>query len=153
MGNNIKKNRALCDEILSAGHLIGNHTFNHSKLRGLDNNTAAAEIDSFNHLLLDEHGCKVKYFRPPHGQFTLSTKNMLAKRGMKNIMWSLLTHDYKNDLNLVKFAVENYIKNNSIIVLHDSIKSKDIIIDSINLIVETSSRKGYEIGDPAECLK
>ena len=153
VGNNIKNNRSLCNEIISAGHTIGNHTFNHRKLRGLDRNTTAAEIDSFNHLLNDEHDYKVKYFRPPHGQFTLSIKNMLAKRGMRNTMWSLLTYDYENDLNLVKFALERFLKNNSIIVLHDSIRSQKIIKDAINIIVETSSRKGYEIGEPAECLK
>lgn len=153
VGNNVKKYPSLCNDIIGAGHLIGNHTFNHRKLRGLDRNSAAAEIDSFNHLLYDEHGYKVKYFRPPHGQFALSTKNILDKREMTNVMWSLLTSDYKNDLNLVKFVVDKYLKKNSIVVLHDSVKSKEIIINSINFIVEYAARKGFEIGEPDECLK
>jgi peptidoglycan/xylan/chitin deacetylase (PgdA/CDA1 family) len=152
VGNNIKNNPALCDEILSAGHLIGNHTFNHRKLGDLDRNSAGAEIDAFNHIMEDGHNYSVKYFRPPHGRFTLSTKKMLAKRGMTNVMWSLLTHDYTNDLNLVKFVVGKYIKKNSIVVLHDSVKSGGIIKDSINIIAESSADKGYEIGEPSECL-
>ena len=53
-------------------------------------------------------------------------------------MWSLLTYDYKNDINIVKFAINNYLNSNSIIVLHDSNKSKNIIADSIKYIVEAA---------------
>ena len=72
---------------------------------------------------------------------------------LKAVMWSLLTYDYKNDFNIVKFAVRKYLEKNSIIVLHDSLKSKNIILESINYIVEESSRRGFQIGVPAECLK
>ena len=61
-------------------------------------------------------------------------------------MWSLLTYDYKNDLNIVKFAVNNYLMHNSIIVLHDSNKSKSIITDSIKYIVEATLKFEYQIG-------
>jgi len=65
----------------------------------------------------------------------------------------LLTYDYKNDINIVKFALRKYLKSNSIIVLHDSNKSKDIIKDSINIIIEETNKKNYKIGTPSECLK
>jgi hypothetical protein len=68
-------------------------------------------------------------------------------------MWSLLTYDYKNDINLVKLVASKYMRRNSIIVLHDSLKSKDIIVDSINFIAEQAEKNGFEIGEPAECLK
>ena len=32
VGNNILKNFTLASELLNEGHIIGNHTFNHSKL-------------------------------------------------------------------------------------------------------------------------
>ncbi len=34
---------------------------------------------------------------------------------MKCVMWNLLTYDYKNDIEKVKYAVDNYINENSII--------------------------------------
>jgi len=72
---------------------------------------------------------------------------------MKNVMWSLLTYDYKNDLSIVKYSVKKYLRKNSIIVLHDSLKSKDIICDSIKFIAEEAAQKGFEFGEPEECLK
>jgi peptidoglycan/xylan/chitin deacetylase (PgdA/CDA1 family) len=153
VGNNVNNQPGLTNSILSEGHTIANHTFNHKKLTKIDTNETINEIDSFNNLLKEKHSYTVKYFRPPYGKFRLSTNKFLKQREMKNVMWSLLTHDYKNDFNLVKFAVQNYLNSDSIIVLHDSIKSKDIISDSIKFIVDESSRRGFNLGEPAECLK
>lgn len=152
VGNNILKSTSLASEILKEGHIIGNHTFNHSKLTmpSFDN---YAEIDRFNELAKDKLGYDVKYFRPPHGRFNLSTGKLLKNKKLTNIMWSLLTYDFKGNSSLVKYSVVKYLKKNSIIVLHDSLKSRDIILDSISFIADEVSGKGFRFGEPAECLK
>jgi peptidoglycan/xylan/chitin deacetylase (PgdA/CDA1 family) len=153
VGNNVEKNPSLAKQILDEGHLIGNHTFNHTRLTKISNEEAVNEINLFNDLLKEKFNYETKYFRPPHGRFTISTGKILNEKNLKCVMWSLLTEDYKNDFETVKFAVKNYLKSNSIIVLHDSMKSKDIIKDSINFIADEVSSKGYTFGEPAECLK
>jgi peptidoglycan-N-acetylglucosamine deacetylase len=153
VGNNIEQNPELVREILNEGHTIGNHTYNHKILTKISNEETDSEIDSFTKLLNDKFNYNVKFFRPPHGRFTISTAKMLAEKNMKCVMWSLLTEDYKNSLETVKFAVSNFLKKNSIIVLHDNIKSKNIIMDSINFIIDEAFKKGYSFGEPAECLK
>lgn len=153
VGDNIKKYPSLAEKILSGGHTIGNHTFHHINLLKFNNKDLNVEIDSFNSLMQKVFNYDVNYFRPPHGRFTLSLLKKLKRKNLTNVMWSLLTYDYKNDLNLVKFAVENYLKKNSIIVLHDSLKSKNIIENSIKFIVEKAEQHHFEFGDPAGCLK
>ena len=152
VGNNILKNLSLAAEILKEGHMIGNHTFNHSKLTlpGFDD---YAEIDRFNELIKDKLGYEVKYFRPPHGRFNLSTGKLLKRKKLTNVMWSLLTYDFKSNSSVVKYSIARYMKMNSIIVLHDSLKSRDIILDSISFIAAETSAKGFRFGEPAECLK
>ena len=153
VGENVKSNPGLISEILSKGHEIGNHTYSHEIITHLNNIELKNQIDLFNRILEDNHNYRVKYFRPPHGRFNFRTQKVMAEKKLKNVMWSLLTYDYRNDINLVNFAVNKYIKNNSIIVLHDSRRSKKIIVDSIKLIMEEVNKKGFEIGNPAECLK
>ncbi len=153
VGNNIKKNQSLCNEIINAGHTVGNHTFNHQIITKINSSEAKEEISLFNTLLEEKHNYKVKYFRPPHGRFNFSTRKITDELNLQNIMWSLLTYDYKNDLNVVKFAVDNYLNKNSIVVMHDSIKSEKIIIDSIKYLLGKAEEKGFEIGEPQECLK
>ncbi|GMU97133.1 hypothetical protein [Ignavibacterium album] len=101
----------------------------------------------------NDFGYQVKYFRPPHGRFQLVTNRLLKKNNLKNVMWSLLTYDYKNNFELVKFAVTNFLKKDSIVVLHDSNKSKQIIKDAISVIIEEADKKNFTFGEPSECLK
>jgi peptidoglycan/xylan/chitin deacetylase (PgdA/CDA1 family) len=152
VGNNVMKNTSLTSEIIKEGHIIGNHTYNHKKLTepGFDDYT---EIDRYNELAKEKLGIEVRYFRPPHGRFNISTGKMLKKKKLVNVMWSLLTYDFKGDLSLVKYSVVHYLKKNSIIVLHDSLKSCNIILDSISFIADEVSARGYRFGEPTECLK
>ncbi len=152
VGENIQKYPELVQSILSEGHSIGNHTFNHKILREISNQEKDSQIDSVNLMLKDKFAYNVKYFRPPHGMFQFSTSGLMKKHHLKNVMWSLLTYDYKNDLSFVKFATQKYLNKDSIIVLHDSNKSKNIILDSISLIADEVRKQNYQFGGADECL-
>ncbi len=152
VGDNVSKYPELVSQIKAEGHSFGNHTFNHKKLNKISDDEKEFQISSVNKLFEEKYSIKLKYFRPPHGIFQLSTKKVLNDFNLKNVMWSLLTYDYKNDFSIVKFAVEKYLKQNSIIVLHDSNKSKDIIIDSISLIVDEVRKNNFQFGDAEQCL-
>ena len=68
-------------------------------------------------------------------------------------MWSLLAHDYENNIKKVKHGIDKYLRRNSIIVFHDNLKSNSIIEDSINYTIEVAANKGFEFGEPEDCLK
>jgi peptidoglycan/xylan/chitin deacetylase (PgdA/CDA1 family) len=152
VGENVQKYPELVKEILSDGHSFGNHTFNHKIISKISNEEKDYQISTVNKIFNDQFDIKLKYFRPSHGRFQLSTSSLMKKYQLKNIMWSLLTYDYKNDLSIVKFAVEKYLKPNSIIVLHDSNKSKNIISDSISFIADEVRKRNYQFGEADECL-
>ena len=153
VGNNIKKNPALLNEIISEGHKIGNHTFNHKRLTRLGKEEIWQEISDFNIILKEKFNYDVKYFRPPYGRFNKAVINQVNKANLNPVMWSLLTRDYKNDINLVKFGVSKYLQSNSIVVLHDSLTTKEIIIDSLKIILEKVNENNFSIGEPSECLR
>lgn len=152
VGENVSKYPELIKQMISEGHSIGNHTFNHKILSKISTEEKDYQISSVNKIFKDQFGIELKYFRPPHGKFQLSTSSLMKKYNLKNVMWSLLTYDYKNDLSIVKFAVEKYLKHNSIIVLHDSNKSKNIISDSISFIADEVGKRKYQFGEADECL-
>lgn len=153
VGNNINKNNKLTKVILENGHTIGNHTFNHKVLNKLSYKDAKEEIEKTNSLLLNKFGDKIRFFRPPHGKFNFRVKKLISDSGLECVMWSLLTYDYQNDFKKVRFAIDNYLMKNSIIVLHDSNKNKNIIIDSINYIADSVYQKGFKFGETNECLR
>ncbi len=153
VGENIINNTSLVNEIISEGHSIGNHTMHHKYLTRISSKEVINEIERVNLLLTEKFNYNVNYFRPPYGRFNFSVRKILNSFNLKVVMWTLVTYDYKNDWEKVKFAVDNYLQQNSIIVLHDSNKSKGIILDSIKYIVDAAAKKGFEFGAPEECLK
>lgn len=152
VGQNLERYPDIAGQIIDGGHVIGNHTYSHKNLRKLSNQNVDTEISKFNDIYLNLFGKDPEYFRPPYGALKLNLNKKLEVHEMMNVMWSLLTYDYKNDLNIVKFAVANYLMNNSIIVLHDSRKCADIIIDSIKYIIKSADERNFEFGEPSECL-
>lgn len=153
LGENVKRYPELCQKILDEGHSIGNHTYSHKKINEVSREEIDKELSLTNNLLKEICNYEIKYFRPPHGRFTFSTNKILHKHKLKNVMWSLLTWDYKGDYNVVKKSIFNYLKKNSIVVLHDSDKTKNILIDSVNLIIEEAWKRNFKIGEPTTCLK
>jgi len=153
VGENMEKYPSLIKEILSEGHDLGNHTFDHKKLTRLNKSDTRLTIEKVQNLTTSKFQYAIKYFRPPHGRFNLATNGILQEYKLINVMWSLFTYDYKNDINIVKFALTKYLTDKSIIVLHDSNKSRKIIIDTIKWVVEEVSKNEYQIGKPSECLK
>lgn len=152
VGENVQKYPELIHQIKNEGHSFGNHTFNHKILNKISDEEKDYQISSVNKIFNDQFDINLKYFRPSHGRFQLSTSLLMKKHNLKNIMWSLLTYDYKNDISIVKFAVEKYLKPNSIIVLHDSNKSKNISSDSISFIADEVEKRNYQFGEAEECL-
>ncbi len=153
VGDNIKKYPDLFSEIISENHFAGSHTFHHKNLTTLKQGEIKDEINSVNKFLNEEFNYTSEYFRPPYGKFNFKTLKILKEEKLKPVMWSLLTSDYKNDLGLVKFVVNKYLKQNSIVVLHDSLSSKDIILQSLDYILEKAGKMNFEIGEPSGCLK
>jgi len=153
VGENLDRYKDLTNKILIEEHAIGNHTYYHKTLTSLSAKESLQEIESVNSLMRNDYNYNIKYFRPPFGKINFKSKKIMNETGMKCVMWNLLTYDYKNDIKRVKFSIDKYLQNNSIIVLHDNNKSSDFIVDSIKYIADAAATKGYEFGVPEECLK
>lgn len=153
VGNNIKKHPELTEKILEDGHTIANHTMNHKLITRMNREESVEELSSFNSLMEEKFNYEVQYFRPPYGRFNLKTNGLLKELKLKCVMWNLLSYDFENSFEKVKYAIDNYLSQNSIIVFHDSIKCVDIIEESLNYTIEQVSKKGFVFGEPEDCLK
>ena len=153
VGNNISTHPVLVEKMLEEGHTIANHTMDHKLLTKMKKEESIQEIISFNNLLKEKFNYQVKYFRPPHGRFNLKTNGILKELNLKCIMWNLLSYDFRNNIEKVKYAIDNYLNENSIIVFHDSMKCSGIIEEALNYTIQQAVKKGYAFGEPEDCLK
>ncbi|WKZ70659.1 MAG: polysaccharide deacetylase family protein [Melioribacteraceae bacterium] len=153
LGENIVKNISLTKEILADEHLVGSHGWDHTKITKMGTPELIADIKKNIEHVSEQLNYNIKYFRPPYGKIYPPQTKIIYQLGLKTVMWSIMTYDFQNDFSKVKFAIDNFLHNNSIIVLHDSLKSKDIIDQSIDYVVESTFKKGFNFGLPEECLK
>lgn len=127
IGNNIDENPDLFKTVITEGHSIGNHTFNHlngwktSSKAYIENTKLCADSIQKN----SPSALKSKNFRPPYGKITASQSRKIRKLGYKIIMWDVLSGDFDQTLSKEKCLnnVLSNVKPGSIIVFHDSIKA------------------------------
>lgn len=148
IGNNIEKHPELFNKLITEGHAIGNHTFNHVKGWNTPNKTYLKEVEqceeeiqkaSINHP-------SSKLFRPPYGKIKPIQSRKLRKLGYKIIMWDVLSADYKKEISKEK-CLENVLKNvesGSIIVFHDSIKAFPNLEYVLPKTLQFLSENGYQ---------
>ncbi len=140
LGRNVDKYPELYNQILAAGHSVGNHSYSH--LRGFrssvrrymeDIELASGMIDS-------------KLFRPPYGRiFPGQVKAVLEQYDI--IMWDVLSIDYNSGLSgeRVLQNVTRNVKPGSIIVFHDSDKAADNLYYALPRTLEHLKMEGYSM--------
>lgn len=120
IGENVKKHPEIFERILSEGHSVGNHTFNH--LKGSKTQTSKY----IENTLLAEKLIHSKLFRPPYGKITSKQAKILQIKGFKIVMWDVISYDYDSTVSEEK-CLQNVLKNikpGSIVVFHDSLKAE-----------------------------
>ena len=145
IGNNIQKHPEVYKRMLSEGHQIGNHTFNH--LNGWKTNTKSYlgnfKLCETEHLKLNtEHSF---LFRPPYGKIKPSQSKAIRTLGYKIIMWDVLSYDFDSAISEEK-CLENVISNTaqgSIIVFHDSLKAEKNLKYALPKAIQLLRNKGF----------
>ncbi len=139
VGDNVRRNPDLLEEIKKRGHSWGNHTMNHLQgfkvlTRNYLRNIAEADhlIDSI-------------LYRPPHGIMRWSQAKVI-KDHMNIVMYDLVTRDYSKKMTGEKVLrnVKKFIRNGSIIVFHDSLKAEANLRYALPRAIEWIKEQGYE---------
>ncbi len=139
VGDNVRKNPLLLEKIISKGHNIGNHTFNH--LNGWKTETK----EYVDNVLKCNEYFKTNLFRPPYGKIRPTQVTELQKY-FKIICWSVLTGDFDKEISKEK-CLDGILKNaceGSIICFHDSIKAKENLFYALPAVLTHFSSLGYK---------
>ena len=138
VGDNVRRNPELFEEIKRRGHNVGNHTMNH--LQGI-------KVTSQRYLrnVLEAHRyINSPLFRPPHGLLRWAQASILREQ-FTIVMYDLVTRDYSNKLSGedVLNNVKRYARKGSIIVFHDSLKAEKNLKYALPRAIEWLKSKGY----------
>lgn len=145
IGDNIRKHPEIFQKVVSEGHAIGNHTFNHISGWATSVDEYLKNIEqcasSIRNSGLNTQDSRL--FRPPYGRITPNQVRSLPD--YKIIMWDVLTIDYNKNV-----SPESCLKNSirvtrpgSVIVFHDSVKAERNMMYALPRYIEHFLEQGY----------
>ncbi len=135
----------LVKRMIDEGHIVGNHTVNHKSMPDLDDNKIKEEIMNLHTAVYEKFNYEMKYIRPPMGEFSERTLDIIKNLGYTTTMWSLAYDDWDENKQgreeYGKNKVLSNIHNGAIILLHANSKDNCNILDSV---INEIKQKGYE---------
>lgn len=140
VGENVKKYPEIYQRIISEGHVVGNHTYNHLNSWKTKKNTYSENIEKAADVI------DSSLFRPPYGKLTPGLIKTLKKK-YDVIMWDVLSGDFDTSITpqeCLKNVKEN-AKEGSIIVFHDSIKAIETLKFVLPEVIRFFEEKGIQM--------
>ncbi len=121
IGKNVIRQSSIYQQLITAGHATGNHTFDHL------NGWKTGDDEYLRNVAMAGEVIQSGLFRPPYGRISKAQLRKIKNipYGLKPIMWTVLSGDFDRNISEKK-CLQNVIKNTtdgSIIVFHDSEKA------------------------------
>jgi peptidoglycan/xylan/chitin deacetylase (PgdA/CDA1 family) len=99
---------------------VGDHTWNHASLTGLDENAMKSEVEDAQTAIAQSTQRPVTLFRPPYGARDAVVDHEISSLGMVEVMWSLDSLDWQGgNWKAVVRRVTQEVRPGSIVLMHD----------------------------------
>ena len=170
IGENIEKHPEIFRQLLSAGHSVANHTYNHlngwktpadeflqnvllaqetilksgQKTSGTEELEAPGSVQK-EHQNTSFEAKKTFLFRPPYGRITGKQARLLEQYNFKIIMWDVISRDYEKNLspeNCLNIILK-HTEAGSLLVFHDSLKAEKNLKEVLPQVLEYYSARGF----------
>lgn len=138
VGENVSKFPETFNSIISNGHSVGNHSYNHISGWKSSNKDYFTNIEKAKTLINSD------LFRPPYGRITPSQIRVLKKQ-YSIIMWTVLSYDFDKNVSREQCLKNSIIKTQpgSIVVFHDSMKSANNLLYALPLFLKHFTDEGF----------
>ncbi|MEQ3592045.1 polysaccharide deacetylase family protein [Bacillus albus] len=144
IGNELEKNVSLGEAIVQSGHQVGNHTYSHNRMVLKTPSYIKEEIEKTNALIRQTGFTDAIDFRPPNGKKLIGLPYYLNKNNIETITWDLEPDTfYKSAADKIEY-VNNNVKPGSIILLHPMYDESNENLQTIEGILNSLSKKGYQ---------
>lgn len=118
-----RKRAAILRDILAAGHIVANHTYNHKNLASSKHAVMRREIDDNTQALIEHLGYRPHAFRPPYGAVSKTTREHLRREGLTEMRWAIDSLDFRVELRrtLRKRVFKKIVeKKGGVLLMHDT---------------------------------
>lgn len=140
LGEKIEGQEKIIEKMVQIGCELGNHSYDHPALSGLDASGVQKQMSKTNDLLVAACGKSATVMRPPYGDYAGEAQDNV---GLPIILWNVDTLDWDTmDTQSTINAVKEYADDGDIVLLHD-IHSPTI--DAVLELVPYLIGEGYQL--------
>jgi len=120
IGRFVQQRPSIVREIVTAGHVVGNHTFTHPLLTLKRSSAVRKELTDCRFALQDAIGARSNLFRPPFGGRRPSVLRVARELGLQPVMWNVTGYDWTAPpAEVIERKVSSQIHGGDVILLHD----------------------------------
>lgn len=150
VGENAARYPALVKRIVSEGHQIGNHSWNHPKLTVMSDTKVRDQLQRTHDAIVKACGTAPKVFRPPYGALSPRQRVWIESEfGYTTVLWDIDTLDWKNSSAEVAQIIDRDLRpgGRNIILAHD-IHSKILpALESLKARIAVPSQESPASGE------
>jgi peptidoglycan/xylan/chitin deacetylase (PgdA/CDA1 family) len=153
IGRHIQMYPAIAQQVVAAGHGIGNHTWSH-KFKPTSPEEIITEIENTTYLLKKATGLRTDLFRPPGGYLHNGLVDYANQKKYLTVMWTVDPADSKPKTTTQQILdhVLKETKPGSIILLHDGGGDRSATIKALPQIISGLRSQGFSFVSIPELL-
>ncbi len=153
VGQNAEYYPALIAQIQAAGHEIGNHSYDHSRLLRADMHTVKDEILHAEAVIYELSDSRTKLFRPPEGMFNEHLIEAARELDYRIILWNIDTRDWDHTPPAaIADHILSQVKSGDIILMHDYIGFDSPTPEALRLVIPALLDENYRFVGVSELL-
>jgi len=120
IGRFVKQRPDIVQELVRAGHVVGNHTFSHPNLIFASADQTRTELRNCEQVLTEAVGEHSRLFRPPFGGRRPVTLRIARELGLQTVMWNVTGWDWRGKpADYIEGKVKKQIRGGDVILFHD----------------------------------
>ncbi|MFD1426674.1 peptidoglycan/xylan/chitin deacetylase (PgdA/CDA1 family) [Kroppenstedtia sanguinis] len=145
VGKEVNRNGDMAQRIVSEGHVIANHTWNHLQLPRQSDKLVDAELIRTVQAVKKATGKEMSLMRPPYGAVKGKEKR-IAQTGHRIINWDVDTNDWRpgRSSQQILATVKEQVVPGSIVLMHSGGGNRSATVQALPQIIRDLKQQGYE---------
>jgi len=150
LGKFVQQKPEIVRALASAGHVIGNHSWDHPRLIFGSKAELRSQVERAQKAIFDACGVTPTLFRPPYGGRRPGTLSAVRKLGLEPVMWNVTCYDWKPITADKVFAhAQRQIRGGDVILMHDGDQARmgadrSHTVEATDRLIAHYKAEGYE---------
>lgn len=155
-GAELERHPELGQQLLAAGHELGNHSYSHQRMVFKSASFVENEIERTDALIRAAGAEGEILFRPPYGAKGITLPRYLERTGRRTIMWDVEPDSKRGKTATFERIAETTLADTrpgSIILLHVMYPSRTASLAAVPLIIKGLKARGYQFATVSALLE